>query len=119
MGRIPEVDAYIANELEPKQQTLRAMREMIHEIVPSAQEVISHGVPMFTVQGKKFAGIVAFKKHLVYAPQSSVTLTTCAADLMGYVVSKGSFQFAIDTPLPRTLLEKLIATRLAEIAAKQ
>lgn len=56
MGRIPEVDAYIANELEPKQQTLRAMREMIHEIVPSAQEVISHGVPMFTVQGKSSLG---------------------------------------------------------------
>ena len=69
--RIPEVDAYIAAEPEPKQSTLRMMRDLIHEIVPDASEVISHGVPMFVVRGKKFAGIVAFKKHLVYAPQSS------------------------------------------------
>ena len=113
--RIPEVDAYIAAEPEPKQSTLRAMRDMIHEIVPDASEVISHGVPMFVVRGKKFAGIVAFKKHLVYAPQSSTVLSQCADALTGYVVSKSSFQFAVDTPLPRALLAQLIAIRLTEI----
>jgi len=113
--RIPEVDAYIAAEPEPKQSTLRTMRDLIHEIVPDAGELISHGVPMFVVRGKKFAGIAAFKQHLVYAPQSNTVLSQCADALTGYVVSKGSFQFAVDTPLPRTLLERLIAIRLAEI----
>jgi len=113
--RIPEVDAYIAAEPEPKQSTLRTMRDLIHEIVPDASEVISYGVPMFVVRGKKFAGIAAFKQHLVYAPQSNTVLSQCADALTGYVVSKGSFQFAVDTPLPRALLERLIAIRLAEI----
>ena len=36
--RIPEVDAYIAAEPEPKQATLRAMHDMIHEIVTDASE---------------------------------------------------------------------------------
>ena len=113
--RIPEVDAYIAAEPEPKQSTLRVMRDMIHEIVPDASEVISHGVPMFVVRGKKFAGIAAFKKHLVYASHSNTVLSQCAEALTGYVVSKGSFHFAVDAPLPRALLAQLIAIRLTEI----
>jgi uncharacterized protein YdhG (YjbR/CyaY superfamily) len=109
-----EVDAYIAAEEEPKRTTLQTMRAMIHEIVPGAQEIMSHGVPMFTIHGKKFAGIAAFKKHLVYAPQSSTVLVQCAEVLDGYIVSKASLQFPIDTPLPRTVLERVIAVRLAE-----
>ena len=113
--RTAEVDAYIAAEPEPKRATLTAVRNMIHEIVPEATEVMSHGVPMFVFKGKKFAGIAAFKKHLVYAPQSSTVLSQCADELAGFVVSKASFQFAVDTPLPRSLLERVIAVRLAEI----
>lgn len=113
--RIAEVDAYIEAELEPKRSTLMAVRNMIHEIVPDATEVISHGVPMFVVKGKKFAAIAAFKKHLVYAPQSNTVLSQCADVLVGYTASKASFQFAVDTPLPRALLERVIAVRVAEI----
>jgi uncharacterized protein YdhG (YjbR/CyaY superfamily) len=36
-------------------------------------------------------------------------------ELKGYVVSTGSMQFAIDKPLPKTLLKKLIKIRLDEI----
>jgi uncharacterized protein YdhG (YjbR/CyaY superfamily) len=39
-------------------------------------------------------------------------------ELAGYVVSKGSMQFPIDKPLPKTLLKKLIKIRLDEIAGK-
>ena len=112
--RSAEVDAYIAAEAEPKRTTLQTVRAMIHEIVPGAQEIMSHGVPMFTMHDKKFAGIAAFKKHLVYAPQSSTVLAQCAEVLEGYIVSKASLQFHIDTPLPRTILERVIAVRLAE-----
>lgn len=112
--RSVEVDAYIAAEPEPKRTTLQFMRDMIHDIVPEAQEVTSRGVPMFVLKGKKFAAIAAFKNHLVYAPQSSTVLAQCADVLEGYVVSKASLQFSVDTPLPRAVLERLIAVRLAE-----
>lgn len=113
--RIVEVDDYITTQPEPKRATLMAVRDMIHEIVPEATEVISHGVPMFVVNGKKFAGIAAFKNHLVFAPQSNTVLSQCDDVLVGYTVSKSSFQFAVDSPLPRKLLERVIAVRLAEI----
>ena len=113
--RMVEVDDYISAQPEPKRTTLMAVRNMIHEIVPEATEVISHGVPMFMIDGKKFAGLVAFKNHLVFAPQSSTVLSQCADVLVGYTVSKASFQFAINTPLPRALLERVIVVRLAEI----
>jgi uncharacterized protein YdhG (YjbR/CyaY superfamily) len=113
--RSAEVDAYIAAEPEPKRSTLQAVRDMIHDIVPDAQEVISYGVPMFVRRGTKFAGIAAFKKHLVYAPQSNTVLAQCLDVLDGYVVSKASLQFLVEQPLPRLVLERLIAVRLAEI----
>ncbi|MFM2308037.1 MAG: hypothetical protein RLY87_157 [Chloroflexota bacterium] len=113
--RSADVDAYIDAQPEPKRTTLQATRATIHEIVPQAQEIISHGVPMFTLNGKKFAGIAAFHKHLVYAPQSSTVLVQCADVLGGYVVSKASLQFPIDIPLPRVVLERLIAVRIAEL----
>ena len=113
--RSAEVDAYIAAEPEPKRSTLQAVRDMIHDIVPDAQEVISYGVPMFVRRGTKFAGIAAFKKHLVYAPQSNTVLAQCIDVLGDYIVSKGSFQFGVATPLPRAVLERLIAARLDEL----
>ena len=113
--RSAEIDAYIAAEPEPQRSTLQAVRDMIYQIVPDAQEVISYGVPMFVRRDTKFAGIAAFKKHLVYAPQSNTVLAQCLDVLDGYVVSKASLQFSVEQPLPRLVLERLIAVRLAEI----
>jgi uncharacterized protein YdhG (YjbR/CyaY superfamily) len=39
-----------------------------------------------------------------------------AAQLADYEVSKSSFQFSVDQPLPKPLLESLIKARLAELA---
>jgi uncharacterized protein YdhG (YjbR/CyaY superfamily) len=39
-----------------------------------------------------------------------------ADDLADYVVSKSSFQFNVDAPLPKSLVEKLVKARLAEIS---
>ena len=36
--------------------------------------------------------------------------------LVDYVVSKSSFQFAVDAPLPKALLTKLLKARLAELS---
>jgi uncharacterized protein YdhG (YjbR/CyaY superfamily) len=36
-------------------------------------------------------------------------------ELEGYVTSKSSFQFAVDKPLPKSLLTKLVKARIKEI----
>lgn len=72
-------------------------------------------MPAFRLQGKVVAGFAAFKHHLTYVPHSGSVLSRLSDELRGYVTSKSALRFAIDKPLPKALVKKLIAVRLREI----
>jgi len=110
-----EVDDYLAALDEPKRGTLERLRKTILEIVPEAEQGISYGMPAFRLKGKVVAGFAAFKKHLSYLPHSGSVLPELAADLVGYVTSKGALQFSVDEPLPKALVKKLIAVRQRQL----
>jgi uncharacterized protein YdhG (YjbR/CyaY superfamily) len=114
-----EVDRYLQALEEPKRSTLQALRRTILEVIPEAQEVISYGVPAFRVEGKVVAGFAAFKAHLSYLPFSGFVLRQLGRELDGYETTKGSLHFSIDRPLPKELVERLIAVRLAESRGKR
>lgn len=109
-----DVDAYLRDLGEPKRSTLETMRRTILEIVPQAEQVISYGVPAFRVGGKTVAGIAAFENHLSYLPFSGSVLGQLADELEGYKMTKSSLHFPVDRPLPKALVKKLIAIRLAD-----
>jgi uncharacterized protein YdhG (YjbR/CyaY superfamily) len=111
-----EIDEYLRGLEEPKRSTLRALRRTILELIPEAEEVISYGVPAFRVRGKTVAGFAAFKNHLSYLPFSGSVLGPLADHLGGYPTTKSSLHFAVDRPLPKSLVEQLLAARLAQIA---
>jgi uncharacterized protein YdhG (YjbR/CyaY superfamily) len=110
-----EIDRYLAGLDEPQRGTLEALRAAILDVVPGAEQCISYGMPAFKVQGKTVAGFAAFKKHLSYLPHSGSVLATLADDVAPYETSKGSLKFAIDQPLPKPLVEKLVRTRMQEL----
>jgi len=112
---VEEVDAYIEALEEPKRGTLEELRRTILEVVPEAEQVISYRVPAFRVGGKTIAGFSAFKKHLSYLPFSGSVLPRLAHELAGYTGTKSALHFPVDAPLPKELVEKLIAARLEEI----
>jgi len=99
---------------EPKRATLQALRRTILEIVPEAEQVISYRVPAFRVQGKVVAGFAAFKDHLSYLPFSGSVLGELGDELRGYTMTKSALHFPVDRPLPKPLVEKLIAVRLEQ-----
>jgi uncharacterized protein YdhG (YjbR/CyaY superfamily) len=109
-----EIDEYLRGVEEPKRSTLQTLRRTILEIVPEAEQVISYGVPAFRVGGKAVAGFAAFKNHLSYLPFSGSVLGQLADELDGYTMSKGSLHFPVDRSLPKPLVKKLIAARLAD-----
>jgi uncharacterized protein YdhG (YjbR/CyaY superfamily) len=109
-----DVDAYLSRLEEPTRGTLQTLRRTILEIVPEAEEVISYGVPAFRVGGETVAGFAAFRDHLSYLPFSGSVLSKLAEDLEGYTTTKSALHFAAGRPLPKTLVQKLIAVRLAE-----
>ena len=110
-----DIDSYLAGVGEPKRSTLEQLRQCVLDVIPDAEECISYGLPAFKVQGKTVAGFGAFKNHLSYFPHSGSVLPELSEDLAGYEGSKGTLQFAIDTPLPESLVEKLIAVRLGQL----
>jgi uncharacterized protein YdhG (YjbR/CyaY superfamily) len=113
-----EIDRYLAKVEQPKRKTLEALRTAILEVVPDAEQGISYGMPAFKVGGKAVAGFAAFKNHLSYFPHSSAVLVALGDDLAAYETSKGTLKFAIDKPLPKGLVKKLIRTRMRELGAK-
>jgi len=110
-----EVDEYLRSVEEPKRSTLEALRRTILEIVPDAEQLISYRVPAFRVRGRIVAGFAAFRDHLSYLPFSGSVLPQLADDLDGYMMTKSSLHFPVDQTLPKSLVEKLIAARLADV----
>jgi uncharacterized protein YdhG (YjbR/CyaY superfamily) len=109
-----DVDEYIQGLEEPKRSTLEALRRTILEVVPDAEQVISYRVPAFRVQGKTVAGFAAFKNHLSYLPFSGSVLPQFAQELAGYTMTKSALHFPVDSSLPKPLVKRLIAARIAE-----
>jgi uncharacterized protein YdhG (YjbR/CyaY superfamily) len=96
-----EIDDYLRGVEEPKRRTLEALRGMILEVVPDAEQGISYGMPAFRLHGTTIAGFAAFKDHLSYLPHSGSVLGQLAGDLSGYTMTKGSLTFRSTGPCPR------------------
>jgi uncharacterized protein YdhG (YjbR/CyaY superfamily) len=94
------------------------VRRTILEVVPEADQVMSYGAPAFRVRGKTVAGLAAFKGHLSYLPFSGSILEQLAGELDGYTMTKSALHFPVDRPLPKALVKKLIALRLAEASRR-
>jgi len=109
-----EIDDYLGSLAEPKRSTLTALRQTILAVVPEAEQCISYGHPAFRVQGKVVAGFAAFKNHLSYLPHSGSVFPELGDELREYKTSSGALQFAVDAPLPKALVRKLVTIRVRQ-----
>ena len=107
-----EVDWHLARIQEPHRSTLQKLRLIIRDVIPEAEEVISYGFPGYKLNGKIICGFDAFKRHCSFFPHSSLVIPELEQELANYKTSKGALQFAIDKPLPKNLVRKLISTRI-------
>lgn len=96
-----------------------AMRKSILEIVPSADEVISYGMPAFKVKGNIVAGLMSNKDHVGYYPFSGSVINRFSKELRKYKTTKSALHVPVDKPLPKTLLTKLIKARMSQCRIKQ
>jgi uncharacterized protein YdhG (YjbR/CyaY superfamily) len=114
-----EVDRHLAKIPEPHRSTLQSLRLRILEVIPEAQEVISYGFPGYKLNGKIICGFDAFKNHCSFFPHSSLVIPELESELSNYKTSKGALQFPIDKALPKSLVRKLIATRIRQLKQSQ
>lgn len=118
-----DTDAYLAALDPARRAPLQALRETIRAVVPEAEETISYGVPGYRLDGEMVAGFAAASRHVGYYPHSGRVLDSIASAnpelLEGLAWSKGTLRLPIGRPVPRALVEALIAARLADIASRR
>ncbi len=119
-ARIDVISRHLATLPPPQRATLTALRATLRELLPNAEECISYNMPCFKVDGVAVAGFEGFKDHCSYFPHSGgVVGRVTGVPAWCSAASKGTLQFPVNRPLPKTLVRKLVQARLAEIAEKR
>lgn len=113
-----EVDAYLAALPPDQRSTLADLRARLKILLPDHIECMSYAMPGLRQPGPKgrmVAGYAAFAKHLGLYPHSGTVIPQI--DCAPFKTSKSGVLFTPDRPLPDALVETIIRTRQAELAA--
>jgi uncharacterized protein YdhG (YjbR/CyaY superfamily) len=113
-----EVDAYIAALPPDPRAALTTLRARLKALLPDHLEVMSYAMPGFRQpgpKGKMVVGYAAFARHLGLYPHSGSVIPQI--DCTPFKTSKSGVLFTADQPLPDALLQQILRTRQAEIAA--
>ena len=109
--------AYESSPL-PHRKTMLEMREIILQIVPKSEEVISYGMPAFRVNGNVVAGLLPNKNHVGYYPFSGSVLVNFKKELINFSHTKSAIHVPVDKPLSKALISKLIKARISQCPVK-
>ena len=112
-----DVDSYIAAAPKEVRATLTELRRVIRSAAPKASERISYGMPFYEYGGKGYKGrliyFAAFKKHisLFIIPWHAGNLPS---EIAKYHVSKATYRFDLDKPMPFTLIGRTVKALVRE-----
>jgi uncharacterized protein YdhG (YjbR/CyaY superfamily) len=112
------IDDYLSRLTSDKRAALETLRRTIRSVIPAAEECISYGIPAFRWNGRVLVFFHAATNHCSFFP-GAFPIELHKADLAGYKTSKGTVRFAVDKPLPATLVKKLVKARMVEFALKK
>jgi uncharacterized protein YdhG (YjbR/CyaY superfamily) len=110
------LDAYIAGFPEDVQEILQKIRRIISDAAPDAEEAIKYQIPTF-VLGGNLVHFAAFAKHIGFYPTPS-GIEQFKDALSAYNTAKGSVQFPLDSPIPYTLIKRIVNFRVKEVRDK-
>ena len=118
MSAKPEtIDEYLAPLSSEKRAVLEKLRRAIKSAAPKAEECISYQLPAFRLGGRFLVAFGAAANHCAFYP-GSFPVKAHKKELKAYYTGKGTIRFPVGSPLPATLVRKLVKTRIAEYAAK-
>jgi uncharacterized protein YdhG (YjbR/CyaY superfamily) len=107
MDADPSVTDYLERLPTEARVALDSVREVIRGIAPEAAEVISYGIPTFTIGGRAFVHVGAWKRHLSLYPVPSGDPGLDEA-MAPYRSGPGTLRFPLDQPLPLGLIAQVV-----------
>ena len=111
-ARPTTIAAYIKAAPPETRKKLRDMRDCIRLAAPGATEGLKWGMPAFSYR-RILVTFAAFRHHIGFYPTPSA-ITAFAKELVGFKTARGSIQFPLDRPLPRSLVRKMTVFRVRE-----
>jgi uncharacterized protein YdhG (YjbR/CyaY superfamily) len=111
------IDEYLVPLSSEKRAALEKLRTAIRSAAPDAEECISYDVPGFRLGGRLLVSFGAATNHCAFYA-GAFPIQAHKDELKTYDTSKGTIRFQAGSPLPATLVRKLVKTRIAEHAAK-
>ena len=110
------IDDYIGAFPADVRSILEEVRARLRSAVPTADEGISYGIPVLTLDGRYLVYFAGWKHHIsVYPlPEGDATLVEAMAP---YVAGKGTLKFPLSEPIPYDLIERVAARLLEERSA--
>lgn len=112
------IDEYLAPLSNEQRVALEKLRRAIKSAAPKAEECISYQLPAFRLGGRMLVAFGAWAHHCAFYPGAH-PLKAYKDELKSYDTSKGSIRFQANSPLPATLVRKLVKSRIAEYVAQQ
>ena len=110
------ISKYIAAAPKEARAKLREMRATIASAAPGATQSLKYSMPAFSYD-RILVAFAAFKNHIGLYPTPSA-VRAFRKELAGYKTAKGSIQFPLAAPLPKALIRKITAFRVAELKAR-
>jgi len=110
------IDEYLAPLSKEKRAALEKLRRDIRAAAPRAEECISYQIPAFRLDGRMLVAFGAAAKHCAFYP-GAWPVKALKKELESYSTSKGTLRFPAESPLPATLVRKLVKARIAEYSA--
>ena len=107
------IDEYLAPLSKEKRAALEKLRRAIKSAAPKAEECISYQIPGFRLGGRLLVSFGAAANHCAFYP-GAFPVRAHKDELKAYGTSKGAIRFQADSPLPATLVRKLVKARMAE-----
>lgn len=102
-----DIDHYISTFPSNIKEKLEEMRHIVHEAAPEAEEGISYQIPTFKQNGKFVGYFAGFKNHISFYPLPHEE-KELMNEIKTYVAGKGTLRFALDKPLPKELISKVV-----------
>jgi uncharacterized protein YdhG (YjbR/CyaY superfamily) len=111
------IDDYIASCPKQAREKLEALRRLVHESVPGAEERIHYGMAAFFSGSGYVVWLAGYARHVGFYPGEQA-ITGFKRELSGYKSAVGSVRFPLDEELPVDLIRRMLEYRVDEVKRK-
>ncbi len=112
------IDDYLQNVPSLQRAVLEHIRDLVKQLAPTAEEVISYGMPGFKLNGRYMLGFASFKDHLSLFPTGQPMPLLSQEVKDKFVTSKGTLQFTLENPLPDSVIKQIVQERMKDLGNK-